>query len=70
MALFFSASDTTGEKTIEEFYTTKEILDMDKFENLGNIKNNLHFDEAKLDNFEKSIKKIKSNITWDKIDSK
>ena len=63
---FFSASDTTGEKTIEEFYTTKEILDMDKFENLGIIKNNLHFDEAKLDNFEKSIKKIKSNITWDK----
>ena len=63
---FFSASDTTGEKTIEEFYTIDEILDMDKFENLGIIKNNLYFDEAKLNNFEKSIKKIKSNITWDK----
>ena len=63
---FFSASDTTGEKTIEEFYTINEILDMDKFENLGIIKNNLYFDEAKLNNFEKSIKKIKSNITWDK----
>ena len=36
---FFSASDTTGEKTIEEFYTTDEILDMDKFKNLGIIKN-------------------------------
>ena len=63
---FFSASDTTGEKTFEEFYTTNEILDMDKFKNLGIIKNNLYFDGAKLDNFEKSIKKIKSNITWDK----
>lgn len=63
---FFSASDTTGEKTIEEFYTTNEILDMDKFKNLGIIKNNLYFDGAKLDNFEKSIKKIKSNIPWDK----
>tara|TARA_B100000401_G_scaffold299315_1_gene205458 strand:+ start:729 stop:1919 length:1191 start_codon:yes stop_codon:yes gene_type:complete len=63
---FFSTSDTTGEKTIEEFYTTNEILDMDKFKNLGIIKNNLYFDGAKLDNFEKSIKKIKSNIPWDK----
>jgi len=63
---FFSTSDTTGEKAIEEFYTTNEILDMDKFKNLGIIKNNLHFDEAKLDNFEKAISKIKSNIVWDK----
>ena len=28
----FTASDTTGEKDFEEFFTDKEILDMDKFE--------------------------------------
>ncbi len=63
---FFSASNTTGEKAFEEFYTTKETLDMDKFKSLGILRNDLRFDETKLDNFEKAIKKIKSNISWDK----
>jgi FlaA1/EpsC-like NDP-sugar epimerase len=63
---FFSESNTTGEKTFEEFYTTKETPYMDKFESLGILKNDLRFDETKLDNFEKTIKKIRSNISWDK----
>ena len=63
---FFSASNTTGEKAFEEFYTAKETLDMDKFKSLGILRNDLRFDETKLDNFEKAIKKIKSNISWDK----
>ncbi|MDB4027244.1 UDP-N-acetylglucosamine 4,6-dehydratase, partial [Candidatus Thioglobus sp.] len=35
----FTDSSTTGEKDFEEFYTDKETLDMDRFENLGVIKN-------------------------------
>ena len=41
----FSASDTTGEKDFEEFFTDKEILDMNRFENLGIIKNEAIYDE-------------------------
>lgn len=64
----FTASDTTGEKDFEEFFTDKEVLDMAKFENLGIIKNEALFDEEKLNNFEKIIKNFKANLTWTKED--
>lgn len=35
----FFDSDTSGEKAFEEFFTEKEVLDMDSFVNLGVIKN-------------------------------
>lgn len=38
---YFSASNTTGEKDYEEFFTENEILDLDRFEDLGIIKNGL-----------------------------
>jgi len=63
---FFSKSDTTGEKDFEEFYTDKEILDMNRFENLGVIKNDLEYNENKLNNFEDTIIQLKSNNSWDK----
>jgi len=62
----FSKSDTTGEKDYEEFYTDKEILDMDRFINLGVIKNNPKFDENQLNNFEDAITMLKSSMCWDK----
>jgi FlaA1/EpsC-like NDP-sugar epimerase len=37
--VYFFGSDTSGEKSFEEFYTEKEILDMDSFINLGVVKN-------------------------------
>ena len=64
----FTASDTTGEKDFEEFFTDKEVLDMAKFENLGIIKNEALFDEEKLNNFEKTIKNYKANLSWAKED--
>ena len=64
----FTASDTTGEKDFEEFFTENEILDMDKFENLGIIKNEAIYDEDKLNNFETTIKNFKSNLSWNKED--
>ena len=42
----FSSSDTTGEKDFEEFFTDNETLDMDRFENLGVIKNEANFNEG------------------------
>jgi FlaA1/EpsC-like NDP-sugar epimerase len=63
---FFTKSNTTGEKDFEEFYTDKEVLDMDRFENLGVIKNDPKYDENQLNNFEDSISQLKSSMVWDK----
>ena len=62
----FTNSDTTGEKDFEEFYTGKETLDMERFENLGVIKNIPEFDEAKLNQFENIINKLRSSLSWTK----
>ena len=62
----FTNSDTTGEKDFEEFYTDKEILDMDRFENLGVIKNSPEFNENQLNNFSNTIHGFKSNMKWTK----
>lgn len=62
----FTSSDTTGEKDFEEFFTDKETLDMDRFTNLGVIKNELNIEEVKLNLFEKKISEFKSNRTWGK----
>ena len=64
----FTASDTTGEKDFEEFFTDKEILNMDKFESIGIIKNDPLYDEDLLNNFEATIKKYKQNLYWTKDD--
>ena len=37
--IYFFPSDTSGEKSFEEFFTEKEILDNDSFINLGVVKN-------------------------------
>jgi FlaA1/EpsC-like NDP-sugar epimerase len=62
----FTKSDTTGEKDFEEFYTDKEVLDMDRFENLGVIKNEPEFNENQLNNFSNTIHGFKSNVKWTK----
>lgn len=64
----FQQSDTTGEKDFEEFYTASEILDMDRFENLGIIKNELIFEDQKLNQFTDTISKFKANKKWSKED--
>ena len=62
----FTTSDTTGEKDFEEFFTDKETLDMERFENLGVIKNELNIEEAKLNLFETKINELKSARKWNK----
>ena len=62
----FTSSDTTGEKDFEEFFTDEETLDMERFENLGVIKNSLNFQNEKLVHFSDSISKFKSARKWSK----
>jgi UDP-N-acetylglucosamine 4,6-dehydratase len=62
----FTDSDTTGEKDFEEFFTDKETLDMDRFNNLGVIKNDPNYSEEDLAFFEKSITEWKQNKSWRK----
>ncbi|AII13905.1 UDP-GlcNac (UDP-linked N-acetylglucosamine) inverting 4,6-dehydratase [Campylobacter iguaniorum] len=64
----FTPSDTTGEKDFEEFYTDNETLDMDRFINLGVIKNEAKFDETKLNNFKNAINELKFSQIWSKED--
>lgn len=62
----FTGSDTTGEKDFEEFFTDTEVLDMDRFVNLGVIKNDAIYDNQKLENFTFKIKEMKLNLIWTK----
>ena len=62
----FTSSDTTGEKDFEEFFTENETLDMDRFENLGVIKNEANFDNALLNEFENTISGLKEKKEWSK----
>lgn len=57
---FFFESDTTGEKSFEEFYTADENLDFTKFNSIGIIKNSTYFENEKLDNFLAKINLLKS----------
>ncbi|MDV2857690.1 UDP-N-acetylglucosamine 4,6-dehydratase [Oceanimonas sp. CAM02] len=62
----FTASDTTGEKDFEEFFTAKETLDMERFTNLGVIKNEAGYDPHLLQHFETTIEKLLAQQYWNK----
>jgi FlaA1/EpsC-like NDP-sugar epimerase len=64
--VYFFSSDTTGEKDFEEFFTANETLDMVRFDSIGVIKNELEFDEAKLNQFINDIRNIRAGQIWKK----
>ena len=64
--VLFTSSDTTGEKYFEEFYTDKEVLNLDRFINIGVIKNDPIYDQDLLSLFEKEIGLMKFRMTWTK----
>ncbi|MCK0512720.1 UDP-N-acetylglucosamine 4,6-dehydratase [Aromatoleum buckelii] len=66
--VYFFASDTTGEKDFEEFFTERETLDMARFDTVGVIKNAAEFDGARLDRFIARINEIRAQPTWDKAE--
>ena len=63
---FFFKSDTSGEKPFEEFYLKNENLNLNKFDSIGIIKNNLKFNEDDLNKFEQGIIKLKKKSSWTK----
>ena len=64
--VYFFASDTTGEKDFEEFFTSAEDLDMHRFDTIGVIKNFPEFDETKLDHFVQRINELRESLAWEK----
>ncbi|MEL1229474.1 MAG: UDP-N-acetylglucosamine 4,6-dehydratase [Candidatus Neomarinimicrobiota bacterium] len=63
---YFFESDTSGEKDFEEFFTDKEVLEMDRFQNLGVIKNEAKFSSDMLDNFLGVIQELRAQTVWEK----
>jgi FlaA1/EpsC-like NDP-sugar epimerase len=62
----FSSSDTTGEKTFEEFYTSQDDLDINSFSSFGIIKNEAIFNDNLLASFEDEIIALKLTLKWSK----
>lgn len=62
--VYFFKSDTTGEKDFEEFFMEGERLDMGRFESVGIIKNDVNFNEEKLQMFTGAIAKMRQAGTW------
>lgn len=65
---YFFNSDTTGEKDYEEFYTGKEVLDMERFAGSGIIKKEPDFDADKLELFSRKIAALKEQGFWSRED--
>lgn len=64
----FTSSDTTGEKDFEEFFTDSEVLDMERFSNIGVIKNDAVYDEKLLEHFSGRIHELREAKSWSKED--
>ena len=62
--VYFFKSDTSGEKLFEEFYTDKEVLDRDKYEALGIIKNSSKKDRLILN---RALDDLENLLSEDKI---
>jgi FlaA1/EpsC-like NDP-sugar epimerase len=66
--VYFSPSDTTGEKDFEEFFTPAEIVDLTRFVSVGVIKNEAVYDLTKLQHFEMVIRNLHLNGRWTRMD--
>ena len=62
----FTQSDTTGEKDFEEFFTENEVIDLNRFDNLGIVKNNHNINEELLNKFLTVIETIIEKREWSK----
>ncbi|EKB48618.1 UDP-N-acetylglucosamine 4,6-dehydratase [Cecembia lonarensis] len=65
---YFTHSDTTGEKDFEEFFMEGEVLDMERFENLGIVKSSLSYQDDKLAWFLSEINELMDKKQWKKSD--
>lgn len=67
--IFFFGSDTSGEKSFEEFFTDEEIRDEEKFFNLGVVKNEKHKNFKEINTIFADLKNLfeSSYITKEKV---
>lgn len=63
----FSASDTSGEKSYEEFYTDKETLDLSRFSSLGVIVGKMKPNQKRIGTLLKELENVFSG-TYSKMD--
>lgn len=63
---YFFPSDTTGEKDFEEFYTSSEDVDWDRYAELGVVRNDADLDPARLVQFEQAIRQMRADSRWSK----
>ena len=64
----FLPSDTTGEKSFEEFYTVSERPNFDGYESLGRVKLDGIADSDRLDSFLKELVDLENQEAWQKED--
>lgn len=65
---YFSSSNTTGEKEIEEFYSEGEEVDLDRFESIGVVKNSYVASESTLKYFLSQTENMKKKENWTRND--
>ncbi|PKP22657.1 MAG: nucleoside-diphosphate sugar epimerase [Bacteroidetes bacterium HGW-Bacteroidetes-21] len=61
--VYYFSSDTSGEKSYEEFYTEHETLDMVKFPNLGVVKNTKARSKEEIENIFANLRSLFSHGT-------
>ncbi len=63
--VYFFETDTSGEKPYEEFFTEKEVIDNEKFLNLGVIKNSVKRDLQEIDEIFERLRRLfaSDNVT-------
>lgn len=62
----FLNSDTTGEKPFEEFFTSSDEINLNKFKNIGVMKNVIDISISDLEKFEKKVLKMINELSWTK----
>lgn len=65
---YFFESDTTGEKDFEEFFTSEEEINWNRFEAIGVISNSKTFNTHALDSFEEGCYALLRRGQWSKDD--
>ncbi len=64
----FTKSDTTGEKETEDFHSDNQAVNLDRFINIGVIKNETIYDLDKTEYFARKISGMKNNRKWTKYE--
>jgi len=65
---YFFNSDTTGEKSYEEFYTKTETVDIERFAAIGVVKTFEFVDDGRLERFLNGIRSLRQSGQWTKED--